>query len=177
MTSGNILVIIGSAGAGSSNEQLVRHLSSAWVNDEAEIFTELKSLPHFDPLRSVENPPPEIVALRSKIEQAKAILICSPEYIFSIPSGLKNMFEWCVSTTVFSDKPTGIITASASGQKGHEELQLILKTLMARFTPDTTLLIPGIKGKINVQGEISDPQTLQDLQHFNRHFLQLLEQQ
>ncbi|WP_262886208.1 NADPH-dependent FMN reductase [Sphingobacterium sp. 18053] len=36
--------------------------------------------------------------------------MCLPEYIFSIPSGLKNSIEWCISTTVFSDKPVGIIT-------------------------------------------------------------------
>jgi NAD(P)H-dependent FMN reductase len=39
-----------------------------------------------------------------------------------LTSGLKNAIEWCVSTTVFSDKPIGLITASASGQKGHEDL-------------------------------------------------------
>lgn len=77
-------------------------------------------------------------------------------------------------TTVFSDKPTGIITASASGQKAHEELQLILKTLMAQFTADTTLLIPGVKGKVNKAGDITDTATLQALQTFSKHFLHLL---
>jgi len=37
---------------------------------------------------------------------------------------LKNAIEWCVSTTVFTDKPTGIITASASGANGHAKLKL-----------------------------------------------------
>ena len=68
-------------------------------------------------------------------------MICTPEYIFSLPSGLKNAIEWCVATTVFSEKPIGVITASADGQKGHEELQMIIKTVMARFTTETTLLI------------------------------------
>jgi len=63
------------------------------------------------------------------------------EYVFSIPNGLKNVIEWCVATTVFADKPSGLITASANGQKGHEELLLIMKTAMAKFTSETTLLI------------------------------------
>jgi hypothetical protein len=35
--------------------------------------------------------------------------------------------EWCISTNVFSDKPVAVITGSANGEKGHEELLLILK--------------------------------------------------
>lgn len=74
-------------------------------------------------------------------------MISTPEYIFSIPSGLKNAIEWCVSTNVFSDKPLGLITASANGLKGHEVLQMIMRTLETRFNENTLLLIQGIKGK------------------------------
>nr|WP_317195312.1 NAD(P)H-dependent oxidoreductase [Zobellia barbeyronii] len=70
-----------------------------------------------------------------------------PESIFSIPSRLKNMIEWCVSTTMFSDKPIGLITASASGEKAHQEIKLILEILQIKFTDKTILLVQGIKGK------------------------------
>jgi NAD(P)H-dependent FMN reductase len=70
---------------------------------------------------------------------------------------LKNALEWCVVTTVFQDKPLGIITASASGEKGHTELQLIMQTVMAKFTEQTTLLVQGIRGKIGERDEIQDP--------------------
>ena len=103
-------------------------------------------------------------------------MICKPEYVFSIPSGLKNAVEWCVSTTVFSDKPVGFITASASGEKGHEELQLIMKTLMARFTPETTLLIQGIKSKINQEGQITDNNTKSDIAKFINAFKKLIDE-
>lgn len=169
-----ILAIIGSAQRNSSNESIVAALAGMLHPHQITIFNDLKSLPHFDPEQSVHNPPAEVQQLRAQIAQADGLIICSPEYIFSIPSGLKNVFEWCVATTVFSDKPTGIITASASGQKAHEELQLILKTLMAQFTADTTLLIPGVKGKVNKAGDITDTATLQALQTFSKHFLHLL---
>lgn len=68
----------------------------------------------------------------------------------------------------------GLITASASGQKGHEELQLIMKTVMAKFTDETTLLIQGIKGKINKQGEIIDEKTQDDLKNFAQTFKTLV---
>ena len=68
----------------------------------------------------------------------------------------------------------GLITASASGQKGHEELQLIIKTVMAKFTDETTVLIQGIKGKINKQGEIIDEKTQDDLKNFAQTFKTLV---
>lgn len=81
--------------------------------------------------------------------------------------------EWCVSTTVFSGKPTGLITASASGKKGHEELQLIMKTVMARLTPETTLLIQGIKSKVNRDGKFVDEKTKNAVEEFVKSFIEL----
>jgi NAD(P)H-dependent FMN reductase len=170
-----IFAIIGSASENSTNQRLVEFLAESTKNEfNWIIFDELKSLPHFDPELSANNPPKEIQVFRKQIEEADGILICTPEYVFSIPSGLKNALEWCVSTTVFSDKPTGLITASAQGEKGHEELQLILKTLMAKFTNETTLLISGIKGKLDDNGRITDPETAHKLEKFNHFFSELV---
>jgi NAD(P)H-dependent FMN reductase len=171
----NIFIIIGSASSNSANEKLMEHFSTLTKDEfNVTIFTGLKTLPHFDPEQSLTKPPEVIVDFRKAIESADGIIICTPEYVFSIPSGLKNAIEWCVSTTVFSDKPVGLITASANGQKGHEELQLIMKTVMTKFTEDTTLLIQGIKGKINEVGEITDSKTKADLEKFTRSFKELV---
>jgi len=170
-----VFIINGSASDGSSNQRLIDRISEQLNNAfEIIIYNNLKSLPHFDPKLSESNPPAAVIELRRHINNAAGILICTPEYIFSIPSGLKNAIEWCVSTTVFSDKPLGIITASAHGQKGHEELQLIMKTVMAKFNADTTWLIQGIKGKINEKGEITDPSTQRQLMGFVDAFKQLV---
>jgi NAD(P)H-dependent FMN reductase len=139
------------------------------------VFPDLKALPHFDPALSLDGPPAAVQAFRHHIEAAYGIIICTPEYVFSIPSGLKNAFEWCVAATVFSGKPAGLITASASGIKGHEELQLIMKTLGAVFTPDTTLLIQGIKSKVNEQGQITDAKKEAELAKFLAAFRTLVE--
>jgi chromate reductase, NAD(P)H dehydrogenase (quinone) len=171
----NIFVIIGSASKNSANQKLVDNFENLTKDDfNLTIFNNLKVLPHFDPELSTGNTPKSIIAFRSYIENADGILICTPEYVFSIPSGLKNAIEWCVSTIVFSDKPIGIITASAHGQKGHEELQLIMKTVMAKFTAETTLLIQGVKGKINEAGEIKDEKTKGDIAKFIDAFKNLV---
>jgi NAD(P)H-dependent FMN reductase len=162
-----VLAICGSASRNSSNERLIDIFASLTKDEfDVTIYNDLKSLPHFDPQLSSENPPLPVLEFRQLVENADGVVICTPEYIFSIPSGLKNAIEWCVATTVFSDKPLGIITASAQGQKGHDELRLIMQTVMAKFTDDTTLLIAGVKGKINEKGEIVDGNTKQQLLKF-----------
>jgi len=171
----NIVVIIGSASENSANEKLIDNFATLSEGIfKLIIIKDLKILSHFDPELSISNPPKEILDFRNKIENADGIVISTPEYIFSIPAGLKNAIEWCVSTTVFTDKPVGLITASASGLKGHEELQLIMRTVMARFTDETTLLIQGIKGKIDLQGEITDYNTKNDLIKFVKAFKELV---
>src|SRR5215510_13930774 len=133
----NIFVINGSASENSANQMLIDNFSILTKDSlNLKICKSLKTLPHFDPELSIHNTPKEILEFRENIENADGVLICTPEYVFSIPSGLKNAIEWCVSTTVFSDKPMGLITASASGQKCDEELQRIMKTILAKFTPD-----------------------------------------
>ena len=68
----------------------------------------------------------------------------------------------------------GLITASANGQKGHEELQLIMKTVETTFTEATTLLIQGIKGKIDGDGNILDSGTENALMAFLRNYIELV---
>lgn len=172
----NIFAVIGSASKNSSNEKLVDLISGLTKEFfNFRIQNDLKTLPPFDPANSINNTPAQIIQFRKEIETADAVLICTPEYIFSIPSGLKNAIEWCVSTTVFTDKPLGLITASADGRKGHKELQLIMKTVMANFTEETTLLIQGIKGKIDANGELLHEKTRSDLMNFIAAFKSLVE--
>jgi chromate reductase len=171
----NIFAIIGSASQNSSNLALVKQVAALTANDFAfTIFDNLKELPHFDPELSLDKTPKIILDFRESINKADGILICTPEYVFSVPSGLKNAIEWCVSTIVFSGKPIGLITASANGQKGHEELKLIMKTVDTKFTEQTTLLIHGIKGKMDKHGKISDARTQNDLSNFINAFKELI---
>jgi len=87
------------------------------------------------------------------------VVICTPEYVFTLPGSLKNALEWMVSTTIFSGKSVALITASAMGDKAHEALQLVMKTIESRFTTATQLLIRGVKGKVDGNGNITDAAT------------------
>ena len=169
-----VLAIIGSTRANSSNLRLVKCIKNMTSDIfEMYIFNEIDTLPHFNPDLDKEDPPESIVHFRKLISEADGVLICTPEYVFTLPGSLKNALEWCVSTTIFSQKPTGLITASANGMMGHESLQLVMKTIEANFTEETTLLISGISGKINMENEITHPQTTLLIHNFIESFLKI----
>jgi len=171
----HILAILGSASKESSNLKLVHYLASEMKNNfSVEIFDALSTLPHFNPEQTDTNTPREIIDIRNAISQADGIIICMPEYIFSVASDLKNLIEWCVLTTIFSKKPTGLITASAQGEKCYEELKLIMKTVETIFTVETTLLIQGVKGKIDSSGNIRTEELKKELSVFIKHFGELV---
>lgn len=170
----NILTIIGSATEESSNLKLVEYITDHFESMNIEIFNNLKNLPHFDTSITDENIPENVQAIKSRIEKADGIIFSTPEYIFSIPSGLKNLLEWCVSSVIFTNKPVSVITASASGERGHEELKLILETLGAKVSEDNNLLIKGIKGRFDNSGQLND-QTANELNITINHFIKTVE--
>ncbi|CCG98974.1 NADPH azoreductase [Fibrella aestuarina BUZ 2] len=156
----HILAISGSTRADSSNAQLLR-IMAALAGDRWNMtfYNQLDQLPHFNPDLNRGNVPEQVSVLRAAIEAADGVIICTPEYVFSLPGSLKNLLEWLVSTTLLTDKPTALVTASASGEKAHDALQLVVGTLQARFTPATTLLISGVRGKLAPDGHLTDVPT------------------
>jgi len=171
----NILAINGSASKKSSNLILINQIIELSKNEfNWTVFDNLTKLPHFKTELTDENTPEIITEFRNQILNADGILICTPEYVFSIPSGLKNAIEWCVSTTVFSHKPIGLITASTNGLKGHAELKLIMETVETKFTEETTLLIQGVKGKISKEGKVLNTETKNSLKDFVKAYIKLI---
>jgi NAD(P)H-dependent FMN reductase len=166
-----IFAITGSTRKNSSNFKILKFISDNIKSQfELEIFEDLEEIPHFNTDLDNDFPPEKVISFRNKIVQADGILICTPEYIFSLPGSLKNALEWCVSTTIFSSKKVGLITASASGKMGHEQLLLIMKTIEAKFENNTQLLIGGIRGKMDEEGNIINKDTLNELQFFISNF-------
>ncbi len=159
-----IFAICGSTRENSSNLQIIKAIEvlSAEIM-EFEIYNELAHLPHFNPDTGDAELPNAVAVFREKIGKADAVLICTPEYVFSLPGSLKNAIEWTVSTTLFSNKPVAIITASGRGEKAHESLQLIMKTIEAYMSASTQLLIQGARAKLDASGKIIDEITLKKI--------------
>jgi chromate reductase, NAD(P)H dehydrogenase (quinone) len=167
-----VFAICGSTRVRSANLTIIQYMAGIAADQiEVEIYNDLARLPHFNPDLDKESAPEIVEVLRDKIKNADGVLICTPEYVFSLPGALKNAIEWCVSTTIFSEKPVVLITASASGAKAHESLQLVMKTIYADVRDEAQLLIQGAKGKVNDKGEVSDVDTVLKLKQLTDFFV------
>lgn len=129
---------------------------------QIEIYGSIGSLPHFNDPDQI----PEIVmAFKKKIEEADAILICTPEYAFGIPGSLKNALDWTVGSGEFLEKSVGVVTASSQGEKGHAALLLVLAALSARVIPEACMVISAVRAKIDSFGNIRDAALRDQLSH------------
>lgn len=160
----NILAISGSTRRASSNESILQTIKYLYRDDaEVLIYDGIDELPHFDPDPNIEEVPLSVIKFRELVDQADGVIICSPEYVFSLPAVLKNALEWAVATVVFSDKPVALIIASGLGEKAYEQLILIMKTLQSKIGENAALLLQGARSKINADGKITDVKTLKEI--------------
>jgi chromate reductase, NAD(P)H dehydrogenase (quinone) len=175
MAKKSVLIIVGSSSHNSSNEIIAKICSQQLGSDyTCKIISSLKYLPFFSPENAIENLPQNVQEFRQLISDADAIIISTPEYVFSIPGVLKNALEWCVASTVFSNKIIGLITASAQGEQGHQQLKLIMKTLGGNVTDSTCLLIGGVKSKLQ-EGNFNNEQTQNEFATFIKNFTKSIE--
>ena len=170
----NVFAICGSSRKDSSNLQILTAITELYQKElNIEIFTSLIEFPLFSPEGEQQQTPLIIEEFRNKIAKADGVLICTPEYVHSLPAVLKNAIEWTISTTVFSEKPVALITASGLGQKAHESLCLIMKTIYARFSEETQLCISGARAKVS-GNRIVDETTLDKIKLLMNSFITLM---
>jgi len=170
-----VFIICGSASSSASNRKLIEYIALKYSNNLIlDIYESVHQLPHFIPGDISQKHAQVIEDFLNRIDTSDAVLISTPEYVFSLPGSLKNALEWTVSSTVFTEKPVGLIVASAAGEKAYESLQLIMKTIQARVKEECSLLIRGIAGKIDDQGHLKDVATQQRLHDLMRNLLDSL---
>ena len=167
-----IFALCGSTRQNSINLALLKIIATLEKETiEVQIFTQLDYLPHYNP--DIDNPehiPSFVLNFRNKIRQADGILICTPEYAMGVPGTLKNALDWTVSSMEFSQKPTGLITASTSGEKAHQALLETLKVIEAKIDDETSLLISTPNTKIK-DGVITDKETWEKVKSVMNHLI------
>lgn len=123
------------------------------------VYKGLMSLPPFNPDNDGANADEAVADLRSQLNDADGVLVCTPEYAMGVPGTLKNAIDWTVSSANFYHKPTALITASSAGDKGHASLLETLKVIGADITDETQLLISHVKLKVSNDSKITDDKT------------------
>ncbi|HEX7390095.1 MAG TPA: NADPH-dependent FMN reductase [Acidiphilium sp.] len=136
----HFLAISGSARLASTNTALLRALRTA--AGSAHVVTvhgRIGDLPVFSP--DLEHPrlPEPVAGFVRAIEAADGLIVASPEYVRSIPGGLKNAIDWLVSRDTLIGKPVALVHASRRGDDMLQQLRLVLGTVSDRFNEDLFL--------------------------------------
>jgi len=171
MTTRTILGISGSIREPSTQQTILKTIGEMLpAGTRLSCEAGIARLPWFNPDLDGEGSeaPPPVKQFRERIREADAVVISTPEYVFSLPGVLKNALEWTVSQEVLSWKPVAFVIASASGENAFASLEVILKTLTQQAVPaDCRLLVRGGRGKFS-GGALTDPQLRSDLENLTR---------
>lgn len=100
-----ILFIVGSLREDSFNRQLARE-AEQMIGARAEVtYLDYKDVPLIN--QEIEFPEPEAVGcLRATVKEADGIWVFTPEYNFSYPGHVKNVFDWLSRPVVANDYET-----------------------------------------------------------------------
>jgi chromate reductase len=161
-----ILGFVGSLRKGSYNKALMRAaVNLAPENARIEVF-DLEGIPPFN--QDLENQSPQIVKeFKSKIRQADAILIASPEYNYSVPGVLKNAIDWAsrpYGDNAFEGKPVAVMSASIGSLGGaraqyHLRQSFVFLDMYPLNHPE--VMMPFAKDNVDAEGNVTNEQTKQ----------------
>ena len=122
-----ILGFAGSLRVGSYNKALLR-AAPELLSDSTTLEIFLDGIPPINQDLEMDMPT-KVKEFKSKIREADAILIATPEYNYSIPGVLKNAIDFAsrpYGDNPFNDKPVAIMSASV-GMLGGARAQYHLR--------------------------------------------------
>ena len=158
----NVLVLVGSLRAGSTNRQLadaaIAHLPAGV---EGTVFARLAELPHYSEDLDHDDELPQVARdLREAVADTDAVLLVSPEYNGSLSSAVKNAVDWASrprGAASIAGKPAAVIAASGAprgAQWAREDGVKVLKVAGADVIEDTVGV--GSSFQAFVDGRLSD---------------------
>jgi chromate reductase len=177
-----ILAFAGSLRQGSWNKKLL-NLAAADLREmghEVEIY-DLITLPFInEDTETPEGPPPAVADFRAKVEQAKALLIATPENNHSIPAVTKNAVDWLSRPPVnlLSERHVAIIGATIGGfgtVNAQRELRWVLAKLEAFVVPSPWVMIKNSPKAFDENGNLIEEGPKRILKKLMKRFVDLVE--
>lgn len=166
MTTYNPILVLGISGSlrrDSYNTALLRAAAELMPPEMTLKVFGLSHLPMFN--QDTEKPFPDaVVELRTKLAQADALLIATPEYNGSISGVLKNAIDWASRSPKqpLKGKPTAIIGVS-TGNFGTLRAQLHLRQILTHVGALTLgkpeVLVGRAEQVFDAQGHLADQTT------------------
>ena len=158
-----ILAFAGSLRRASYNRGLIR---AAAANSPAGILIsqfDLGDLPLYNQDVEDVGDPPAVVALKTAMARADALLVATPEYNHGVPGVLKNAIDWASRprlTSPLRDKPVAIMGATpgrGATARAQAQLRDAFVFTGACVMPLPELLIGGASQHFDRDGNLTDP--------------------
>ena len=158
----------GSLRSGSFNSGALR-AAQELCPDGAEI--EIYDISDFPPFNQDQDsdPPQMVTDLKAAIRAADAVIICSPEYNYSIPGHLKNVIDWAsrpYGDSAWEGKPAAIMGASP-GAIATARMQYHLRQVMVFLNMHPLnkpeVMIGNCADKYDAEGRLTDENTRQHI--------------
>jgi chromate reductase len=165
-----LLGISGSSRKGSYNNMLLESAKSLLPNDVTLEVVSIGELPLFSQDAEKEALPKEVVDLKKRIKEADGIVICTPEYNYTIPAMLKNALEWSsrpYGDNAFDRKPVAVMSASTEmggGTVAQYHLRQVLVYLNAFVINKPVVMVPEAQNRFDNFGRLSDKEIRMRLQ-------------
>ncbi|HYZ51403.1 MAG TPA: NAD(P)H-dependent oxidoreductase [Nitrososphaeraceae archaeon] len=163
----NKLTVLGFAGSlrtGSYNKALLRAAVALVPHDMTLEIFDLEGIPPFNQ-DTEHNMPAKVKDFKTKIKNADAILIATPEYNYSVPGVLKNAIDWAsrpYGDNPFDGKPVAIMSASIGmlgGARAQYHLRQIFVFLNMYPINRPEVIVPFAQDKFDANGNLLDNDT------------------
>lgn len=176
-----ILGIAGSLRRTSYNRGILR-AAQELVPEGAKIeIFELDGIPPFNQDEE-KNPPREVTELKERIRAADGVLLCTPEYNYSVPGVLKNAIDWAsrpYGDSAWNDKPVAVMGASVGGlgtarAQYHLRQSFVFLNMHPMNGPE--VMIANAAERFDEQGNLKDAKTKELIQKTLQNFVQWIRQ-
>jgi chromate reductase len=161
MDSFRIAGIAGSLRRGSFNRAALRAAQALTPEGVALQTVEISALPLYN--EDLEKPlPAAVAAFKDAIRGADAVLICTPEYNYSVPGVLKNAIDWGsrpYGESAWAGKPVALLSASPGALGGaraqyHLRQSFVFLDMLPVNQPE--VMIARAHEKFDEQGTLKD---------------------
>jgi chromate reductase len=160
----SVLAFAGSLRQASYNRGLVRAAVEMAPAGVRVVVHDLDAIPLFNQDIEDAGDPAAVVAFKSAIAEADALLVATPEYNHGMPGVLKNALDWASRPRVSSpltDKPVAVMGASpgrGSSARAQAQLRDAFVFTGACVMPLPEVLIGAAASHFDDDGDLVDPE-------------------
>ena len=131
----------------------------------------VSALPFFNPDHVSAEHLPMVRDFREALHHADAVLVCTPEYAYSIPGVLKNALDWAGTPrgrSPLRGKAVGIASASVDRNgtvRAQMHLRQVFLSMGAVCIPEPEVYVTFAEDKFNPLGELTDSTARDQVKH------------